>query len=198
MEDILLIVITSLISGLLATLVTILWQKISEEKHRKRNIFETLMSYRYDICDEKNVAVLNKIDVVFQRNKNVINAYKEFKAEADNAALNIDKPNQIFDKHLKILEEMAKSLGYKNINWEVIKAYYLPQGLSSKLQEETMLRKAQLQSVIQPNNSKDNVQTSTSEQFGMQVAMKILESPNGAEILMGLAEKFNSNETNKK
>ena len=156
------------------------------------------MSYRYDICDEKNVAALNKIDVIFQKNKNVLEAYKEFKVEADNAALNLDKPNHIFDKHLKILEEMAKCLGYKNINWEVIKAYYLPQGLSNKLQEETMLRKAQLQQVAQINNPNANVQATAAEQFGMQMAMKILESPNGVQNLIELAEKFQQNNSNKK
>ena len=176
MNNILLVIITSLISGLLATLVTILWQKVSEEKHSKRDVFETLMSYRYDICDEKNVAALNKIDVIFKQNKNVLNAYKEFKSEADNAALNLDKPNHIFDKHLKILEEMAKCLGFKNINWEIIKAYYLPQGLSNKLQEEAMLRKVQLQQAANINNTNQNVQVTSYEQFGMQIAMKILES----------------------
>ena len=196
MTNIILVIATSLISGLLATLVTIFWQKHSEEKRSKIKIFEILMSYRYDICDEKNVAALNKIDVVFQKNKNVLNAYKEFKTEADSAALNIDKPNQILDKHLKILEEIAKCLGYKNINWEVIKAYYLPQGLSTKLQEENLLRKAQLQQVVQPNNSTDKIHVS-SEQFGMQVAMKILESPDGVQQLIKLAEKFQANNSNK-
>lgn len=198
MENILLVIVTSLISGLLATLITIIWQKVTEEKHSKRKIFETLMSYRYDICDEKNVAALNKINVIFQKNKNVLEAYKEFKSEADNAALNLDKPNHIFDKHLKILEEMAKCLGYKSINWEVIKSYYLPQGLSNKLQEETMLRKVQLQQAAQINNSNANIQVNTSEQFGMQMAMKILESPNGVQDLIKLAEKFQKNDSNKK
>ena len=197
MDSIVLIVLTSLISGLFATLVTILWQKISQEKQRKRDVFETLMSYRYDICDEKNVAALNKIHVVFQKNKEVIQAYQEFKAEADHAALNPDKPNQIFDKLLKILEAMAKCLGYNNINWEVIKSYYLPQGLSTKLQEEALLRKAQLKLATQPNDAKDNFHVPTSEEFGMQVAMKILESPNGAHQLIQLAEKFQKNKTKK-
>lgn len=190
MFNILLVIVTSLISGLLATIITIIWQRKSAEKQSKRNVFEVLMSYRYDICDEKSVAALNKIDIVFYKNKNVTNAYKEFKAEADNAALNLDKPNQIYDKHLKILEEMAKTLGYKNINWEIIKAYYLPQALSSKIQEEALLRKQQLQNVSQENNSKNNIQVTTSEQLGMQVVMKLLDNPNGINTLLTLADKF--------
>lgn len=198
MVNVLLVIFTSLISGLLATLVTILCQKKSEEKQSKRNVFETLMSYRYNICDEKNVAALNKIDIVFHKNLNVTNAYKEFKTEADNAALNLDKPNQIYDKHLKILEEMAKTLGYKNINWEIIKSYYLPQALSSKIQEEALLRKQQLQNVSQENNSKNNIQVTASEQLGMQVVMKLLDNPNGINTLLTLADKFGDNKSKNK
>ena len=199
MKDVILIIATSLISGLLATLVTILWQKRTELRKNQLSIFETLMAHRYEISNEKNVFALNKIDIVFFKNKAVLEAYKNFKQEANDASWNKDKPNQIFDKYLRILEEMAKSLGYKNINWEVIKNYYFPEGLSSKIQEETLIRKAQLNNIIKPADTKNNTQTATSEQIGMQVALKILESPDGVEKLVELADKFNEHKpkTNK-
>lgn len=191
MENIILLITTSLISGLIATLVTILWQKRSEAKRSKQAIFETLMSYRYDIADEKNVAALNKIDIVFYKNKNVIEAYKEFKLEADNAATNSEKIKSLLDKHMKILEEIAKCLHYNNINWEVIKdRCYFPQALSSKIQEEAMLRKMQLNNVAHTNNSNSNTQVPSSEQIGLQIAMKMLESPDGIQKMIELADKF--------
>ena len=50
-----LVVITALSSGLIATLVTIWWQKRSRLKNDKTEIFATLMSKRYEISAEESV-----------------------------------------------------------------------------------------------------------------------------------------------
>ena len=55
MENIALVIITALISGLLATLVTIWWQRRAGIFASKMRIFETLMSYRYMISSEESV-----------------------------------------------------------------------------------------------------------------------------------------------
>src|SRR5699024_12377158 len=48
-------IVTALISGLLATVLTIFWQKKETLYNRKMKIFETLMSYRYMIASEESV-----------------------------------------------------------------------------------------------------------------------------------------------
>ena len=107
MENIALVIITALISGLLATLLTIWWQRRAEIFASKMRIFETLMSYRYMISSEESVKALNSIDIVFYKDKMVREAYKDFLNEANKRPeLN---PN-IEDKHLKLLEVMSKSL----------------------------------------------------------------------------------------
>lgn len=202
MGETLLVISTSLISGLLATIITIICQKKSEKKKAKREIFETLMAYRYAIHLKESVNALNKIEVVYYDNPAVIDAWQNFKREADRAAENISKPNTLQDKQLKLLEEMAKAIGYKKINWDKIKDYYFPQGLSSQLQEETLLRKAQLQNITQSNIQPHNVQLKKDDQLAMQILMKILEQPNGISQLKELIEKFGvtklSNLDNKK
>ena len=106
MLEIVLVIASSLISGLLATIVTIVVQKKSELRKSQREIFETLMSYRYGIALKESVVALNKIDIVFYKNHNVIQAWKDFKQEALRAGDNPNKPNNIQDKHLKLLEQI--------------------------------------------------------------------------------------------
>lgn len=69
MENIILVVVTALISGLLATVVTIWWQRRSELRRKKMDIFETLMAYRYMISHQESVNALNSVDVVFTKIK---------------------------------------------------------------------------------------------------------------------------------
>ena len=55
MSNIILVIVTALISGLLATVVTIWWQRKNAVYNSKMEIFKTLMSYRYDITAEESV-----------------------------------------------------------------------------------------------------------------------------------------------
>lgn len=182
MNDILLVVITSLISGLLATILTLVYQKLSRIKESKVRVFENLMSYRYALYLQESVNELNKIDVVFYRDKAVIQAWKEFKVEASKVANDNIKPNGLSDKHLKVLEAMAKAIGFKRINWEDIKDFYYPNGLASKIQYE-MINKS-------VNNETRNTQISSEQQLGLSMISKIIEHPEAVDGLIKLSETF--------
>ena len=182
MNDILLVVITSLISGLLATILTLVYQKLSRIKESKVRVFENLMSYRYALYLQESVNELNKIDVVFYRDKAVIQAWKEFKVEASKVANDDIKPNGLSDKHLKVLEAMAKAIGFKRINWEDIKDFYYPNGLASKIQYE-MINKS-------VNNETRNTQISYEQQLGLSMISKIIEHPEAVDGLIKLSETF--------
>lgn len=191
MLEIVLVIASSLISGLLATIVTIVVQKKSELRKSQIEIFETLMSYRYGVTLKESVNALNKIDVVFYSKDNVVQAWKDFKQETLRAGENPTKPNNIQDKQLRLLEEMAKTIGYKKINWQEIKDFYFPQGLFNQMQEESALRKAQLNNMLQPNIQPENTQLSQTDRLGLMLAMKMLETPDGVNQLIKLTEKFN-------
>ena len=186
--DIVSIIIGTVGSGLLATIITLVVQKHSDIKRLKIDIFETLMAHRYLLHDKDNVEALNKVDVVFHNNSDVRKAWVEFLDAADRGATNPTVNNNIDDKYLKLLEKIAIAIGYKNVNWENIKRYYFPEGLSNKISEETMLRKAQLSQVNAVANQDSSSGQTTAEQFGMQFLLKALESPDGLEKVARIAE----------
>ena len=86
------------------------------------------------------------------------------------------------------MEKIAIAIGYKNVNWENIKRYYFPEGLSNKISEETMLRKAQLAQVTAVAKQDSSSGQTTAEQFGMQFLLKALEAPDGFEKVARIAE----------
>lgn len=141
MENIVLVVVTALISGLLATIVTLVWQKKTAVYNRKMKIFETLMTYRVPgmIHFEDSVRALNSIDVAFYNDDNVRHAYSIFLDEAGKTQEM--KPN-LPDKHLRLLEVMAESLGLKKLRWDDIKRFYYPKGFEDMLRDNEILRKS--------------------------------------------------------
>ena len=101
------------------------------------------MSYRYLISSQESVNALNSIDIVFYKDVPVRQAYKEFLNETSKLP---GSGRDIDEKHLKLLEEIAKSIGYKNINWESIKHYYCPNGLMDNINKENELRELSIRS----------------------------------------------------
>lgn len=192
MGNVALVIITALISGLLATIITIWWQKRAQIFARKMRVFETLMAYRYMISSEESVKTLNSIDVIFYKDKAVRDAYKDFLNEASKKPeLN---PN-IEDKHLKLLEMMSKSLKLEGIHWDDIKLTYYPNGLSEKLQEETVLRKMQIQNAAATiQHSESQLNTPSSNQFNQQLLAQILpeliRNPESLKSLIEIGEKY--------
>ena len=84
MSETAILVSTALCSGLVATVVTILWQKYERIKIEKMKIFTILMSRRYDLASEKSVSALNMIDVVFYKSNKVRSAWVSFKEAPKN------------------------------------------------------------------------------------------------------------------
>lgn len=145
MNNTVLAIMMALISGLLATMVativTLYWQKRTATYNRKMKVFETLMIYRdLDVIAhlKETVPAFNSIDVIFYDDRDVRDAYKDFINEAN-------KPEEmhpnIKDKHLRLLEVMANSLGLKKIGWEDIKNPYSPKGYNELLKDEEAMRK---------------------------------------------------------
>ena len=189
MGDVILVVVTALISGLLATVVTIWWQKKSSTYQEKLNIFKTLMAHRMPICSEESVIALNSIDVVFYKDKDVRKAYADF---LDEATKRPEFNPNIADKHLKLLEEISKSLGLKDIHWDDIKQVYYPKGYADKIDEEAMFRKAQLQNAVETANRNANSENTPVEnqQLVAQLLPELIKHPESITALMELGEKF--------
>lgn len=192
MDNVFFVIVTALISGLFATLVTIWWQGRAAVRKSKMKIFETLMAYRYMIVAEPSVHALNSIDVVFYKDENVRRAYSDFLNEA--AKRPEMNPNTA-DKHLKLLEEMAKALNLKNIHWDDIKQAYCPNGLFERLREEELLRKMQIQTAanaleVQKEQQNTPAQEQVNQQILLQILPELIKNPDGLKTLMEFGEKL--------
>lgn len=192
MDQIALLVTTAFISGLLATIVTILWQRKTASYNRKLNVFNILMSYRYMISSEVNVNALNTIDVIFYKDKKVREAFSKF---LDETSKKPETNPQIDEKYLKLLEEMAIALKLNNIHWDDIKHSYYPNGLSDKFIEESTLRKLQIEStsfVLNTTKQQQNTQikNSFSEEAMLQILPELIKNPDSIKYLIELGEKY--------
>lgn len=189
--DIIATALSVVFSGVVATVITILYQKFSGEQTAKRKAFETAVSYRYFVSEEENVKSLNSIDVVFHKDQKVRQAWKSYMDEADKPSLN---PQQLNDKYIKLLEEMALACGYKDIRWDDLKRYYYPNGLSNRKKDDEVLKKLQIKAAEKTASyTVDQQNTPQNEQFANQMMLqllpKLIENPDSFSKLIELADK---------
>lgn len=193
-----LVILTALISGLIATIITILWQQYNNKQERKREIFMIMIAKRYDITNVENVEAMNKIDVVFYKSKVVRKAWDEF-LNATNAPDSSSKADLISEKHLKLLEKIAEDIGYKGVEWDDIKHYYNPVGLYNKINEEIILRQLQIKAAtaqIEGNQQASSVgQVDPNTELGAKVFVEAMKNPESFKTLM---ETFSKDFLNKK
>ena len=130
--------IIAIISGpVFAVCITLWWQDRKEKRNAKMNLFMTLMSYRKALLplNQEWVNALNLIDVVFGDNRKVVTLWHEYHEmfyRKDRDFAGEDR------KHLDLLYEIARELGYENLQQTDIDRFYAPRGIGdqSKLNEE--------------------------------------------------------------
>ena len=192
MENIATILISTILSGAFATIVTLWWQNKSSVRQQKLRIFTVLMAKRYEITAEECVDALNMIDVVFYKDSKVRSAWKEFRSATDMPETEA-KVQIVTDKRLKMLEVMAASIGYKEIRWDDINQYYFPVGLSDRKRDEAILRKVQIDAgIAQLKSQQEHAKTAQVDpqtEFNNQMLLKALENPDGLLKLFEVAEK---------
>lgn len=138
-------IIAVLVSPLVAVLVSIWIEKYNQKRKDKMELFKILMTQRGIVESYEWVNALNSIYVVFSDEEKVLSALDEFLATT-----NVRKPEDIDvasfeNKKVKLLEEMSKSLGYsRNINWEQIKAPYVPNWILDERNFNATMKQAQL------------------------------------------------------
>ncbi len=142
MENIITVIVSAVVSGVLATVITLWWQAKSEKIKMRREIFTTLMAYRFKISHAESVKALNCIQAVFYDCPDVQKAWSKFKEAVDAMPANA---NKISDAHITLLEEISKVLKYSSLNWKDIKTYYFPEALAQEITDSNLLRKAQIQ-----------------------------------------------------
>ena len=114
----------------------IVYQNRKAKRDAKMNLFFTLMRTRKNpLIPRERVDALNLIDVVFQDDRRVRNAWREYLDTLNAKSPNFESSNSFL---LDLLSEMATSLGYKQLKQTEIDRFYEPVlfGNDRNVQEE--------------------------------------------------------------
>ena len=122
-----------IVMPIVAVLIGQWLQNRSEKRKDKMYIFKTLMTSRIYLWTEESIHALNLIDVIYSKDETVRSAWAKL-LEAYSSAEQSDlmaKKRQ--DLMYKLLEKMAKTLGYKEeITLETIQNPYVPKALTDR------------------------------------------------------------------
>lgn len=136
-------IIAIIVSPIIAVIVGQLLQAKSKRRADKLDIFKTLMVNRGLGWSIESVRALNIIEVVFSDDKEVLEQWKIYYDK-----LYVQNPNdaelaKIKKEGDKLIEVMAKSLGYK-ITWETIQNPYIPKGMADNMNQQQQYMSSQL------------------------------------------------------
>jgi len=134
---------------ILAVVIGQYLQNRAEKRKDKMQIFRTLMTSRIYGWTVDSVHALNLIDVVFAKDtavrgawKNLLDAY----SSSEESELMKQKRQNL---NYKLLEEMAKNLGYKDrITWETIQNPYVPKGMIDQWEAQARSQQAYKHTMI--------------------------------------------------
>jgi hypothetical protein len=115
-------------------------QDKAQRRKDKMDIFKTLMTTRYSWTIE-SVQAMNVIEIVFADDDKVCNAWKMYHEKCYVQNPTDAQLQQIKTAKEKLLEAMAKSLGYKDkVTWETIQNPYLPDGMLNAMQQQQTIQ----------------------------------------------------------
>ncbi len=137
-------ILAVLTSPLIAVCVTIWVEKRGQKRKDKMDLFKVMMTQRGTTTTELWVNALNSMPIVFSEDKEVLSALNVF---LDTTKVNKPEDMDIENyenKKIKLLEVMANSLGYSNINWEQIKSPYIPRWMEQEQAFNSIMKEAQL------------------------------------------------------
>ena len=137
----------------------ILWQKSKTKNDAKQALFLTLMANRKATPNKEWVDALNTIDIVFQDNKKVRRAWREYYDSLDPSS-QYNKDTNAFK--LDLLSEMANALGYNDLKQTEIDRFYLPNYFSQLQQTQNLLAQESLRVL---SHSKANAVAFTEEEY---------------------------------
>lgn len=130
-------IIALILVPILAVVVGQKLQERAQKRNDKMQIFKTLMTSRIFGWTNESVQAMNLIDVVFADDKAVRRQWKtcfdkmcvENPTDTDLSKIKVERE--------KLLEAMAKSLGYKDIiTWESIQNPYIPKGMTELMAQQ--------------------------------------------------------------
>lgn len=136
------------------------YQDRKTKKEAQLRLFLTLMANRQkNPISEEWVDALNCIDVVFQDNKKVRAAWKEYLDSLNQKSSHFENANSY---KLDLLSEIAGSLGYKQLKQTEIDRFYSPVYFGSQQSRQEILFKEYLRVLM---HSKSEAESFSDEEF---------------------------------
>lgn len=152
-------IIAVAIVPLLVWWMGIRWQKSKAKDDAKRDLFFALMANRKATPNKEWVDALNTIDVVFQDDKKVRKAWREYYDSLDERSQYYQETNSF---KLDLLSEMAISLGYSDLKQTEIDRFYSPKYFSQVQETQNLLAQESLRVL---SHSKSNSETFSEEEY---------------------------------
>lgn len=119
-------------------------QDRSQKRKDKLEIFRALMMNRGIGWTVETVRALNIIDIVFSDDNTVRTRWKEYYNQLCIQTPNDMQRKQIQEAQDKLLEAMARSLGYKKqVTWETIQNPYISKGMWDAMHQQQIIQNGQ-------------------------------------------------------
>ena len=135
--------IAIIVIPIVAVLIGQYLQYREEIRKDKMQIFKTLMTSRIYGWTQESVHCLNIIEIVFSDDKKVCKAWKDLYDKYCVQNPDETQLKKIQNAQYKLLETIAKSLGYKNkVTWETIQNPYIPKGMIEQWREQAASQQA--------------------------------------------------------
>lgn len=126
------------------------YQDRKAKKDTQLRVFLTLMADRKSNPITKEwVDALNIIDVVFQDNKKVRHAWREYLDSLNEKSPQFESSNSF---RLDLLSEMAMALGYKNLKQTEIDRFYSPKYFGSQMSRQEIIFQENLRVLMHSKN----------------------------------------------
>ncbi len=135
-------IIAIITSPLIAVWVTMKVEMHRQQRREQMELFKTLMSQRGLATSYEWLNAINSISVIFHDKKEVLTALECFLDAAKVSGT--DNLTDFENKRIKLLEVMANSLNYTNIDWEQIRGAYVPVWVTKENEFATKMREANL------------------------------------------------------
>jgi hypothetical protein len=134
-------IIAVVLGPISAVIITLFYQTHRQKQDIKHRAFLTLMAHRKAIQPNPGlVEVLNTMDVIFPKNRNILNLWHEYFAslcQPNPTPIMLDLQRQ---KLLDLLWEIASELGYKHLRQTDIDKFYTPQGHVDQLKKSSEIQ----------------------------------------------------------
>lgn len=138
--------VVSIISVVVAPIVAVWIGQYLQDRANKRKdkmeLFKTLMISRAIGMNLDTIRSYNMIDIVFMDSAIVREQWMVYYSTLDSKNFDAEK---IKKERYKLLETMAKDLGYKDkITWETIQYPYIPKWLLDEMEKQEVYKKGQV------------------------------------------------------